>query len=652
MLRRWIIGLCLGLLLIGVEAIPAHAAENAQGDGQDLPTGLYILLNEGRVERVGLGAAGVQPVTPADVFVVDFAVAPDGRWIAYRGADGLYLYDMDDADAEPILLEGQTANFPPLRDGGQTMAWSPLGDALAYTTEYGARVAFNISADATQFTDIAASPLLHLAWSPGGNFLAAEAEANVWWLYRREANTMPLTGALPSAYGADWLDASRLVFAPQEGGLLTIDLANANAQTVLLPAARLYRYPYVRPDGNIAVLSRLPEEPVIGDNGAFYQLIDYTNDVATVIQTSSNDLDISGLSWVPRGELMLAFRGGALSLVLPLEGVGFALPVGNAVAFGWGSVLPVGAEGIAAGNDITFRAPSFGVMQAWRVPADGAPRQQLTQVDFDVIDFAINGQTLTYSSGGSLWVQDLATPDAVPVELARVNETATDLTFSPDGTQLYFVTTNIVDGGLWQVPVALTSEGELNAPTLILPNSEGTTVRWPAFAPNVNALLIHLVNERTEIAIFDPVSEAILTIGTYDRASWLADGRILAWDNNDGAALALIDSSVDPINVLPLWNQADLRLVDAVQFDPGTFWAVVQQRAPVGPSRATLGFVPITGGNFTPLADLGFLRNGRLSADGTQVVGIGGDSDQLMVVTDGAPTILQRPNGVTGVRWE
>ncbi len=638
MLRKLVLVGCL-LLLLAVGRVAA------QSDGQDLPTGLYILLNEGRVERVGLGAAGVQAVTPPDVFVVDFAVAPDGRWIAYRSADGLYLYDMEAPESDPLQVEGTTANFPPLRTGGQTLDWSPTGDALAYTTEYGARVAFNLSATGTQFTDIAVSPLRHLAWSPDGRYLAAEAEARVWWLYRREANAMPITGALPFSFGTSWLDGGRLVFAPAEGGLLLLDLDNVNTQTVIRPANRLYRYPYVRPDGRIAVLSRQPDEPVIGESGAFYQVIDAAT--GTVETTSENDLDVTGLSWVPRGELMLSFRDGALSLVLPLEGVGFALPVGSAVAFGWGALLPVGQEGIATGQDVTFRAPSFGVMQAWRLPADGSPRQQLTQVDFDVVDFALRGDTVAYSSGGSLWLQ---TGDE-PVELAKVNDTATDLTFSADGTLLYYVTTNIVDGGLWQV--ATTPTAELNAPTLILPNSEGVNVRRPAFAPNVNALLIHLVSESPEIAVFDPVSEALLTIDTYDRALWLVDGRMLAWRNApQGTELALIDSRVDPISVLPLWTTNAFEIVDAAQFDPGTFRAIVRTRQTFGPDRVTLGFVPITGGDFTPLADLGFIRAARLSADGLQVAGVSGDTDQLVIVNGDELSVLQRPGGIIAVRWE
>ncbi|MFW5690883.1 MAG: hypothetical protein ACOCXZ_00165, partial [Chloroflexota bacterium] len=196
---RWQVvwtALVLGAVLLG---LPSDRGA-AQGDGLNLPTELYILLNAGTVERYGLGAAGVTTITPDDVFVLDFAVAPDGNWLAYRTDSGLYVSNMTSDDA-PVQLEATSANFPPLRQGGQTLTWSPDAGALAYTTEYGVRVAVDIASGQPRFIDIAVSPLIHLSWSPGGAFLAAEAENDVWWLYRREAAAMPLTGALPSARG-------------------------------------------------------------------------------------------------------------------------------------------------------------------------------------------------------------------------------------------------------------------------------------------------------------------------------------------------------------------------------------------------------------------------------------------------------------------
>ena len=92
--RRIVLAL-LGLLLF---IMPTSAQ-----DGIDLPADLYLLLNEGIVQRVGLGRSGIAQVTPDDVFVLDFAVAPDDNWLAYRTQDGIMLVNMySNALPQPI----------------------------------------------------------------------------------------------------------------------------------------------------------------------------------------------------------------------------------------------------------------------------------------------------------------------------------------------------------------------------------------------------------------------------------------------------------------------------------------------------------------------------------------------------------------------
>ena len=272
---------CVLLLLVGGGWLAA------QEDGLDLPTELYVLRNNGIVERYGLGAAGVEAITPDGAFVLDFAVAPDNGWLAYRTEAGIYITYMPAYPEYDALLLEETGDYvPPTRGYGDTMAWSPLGDALAYTTPYGARIAFNVGGQPT-FGSIATSALLDLSWSPGETYLAVAAENAVWWIYRRQGTEMLLAGALPSSYGTAWLDDTRLIFAPGEGGLCLLDLANANAQSVILDASRYYRLPSVRPDGSIVVFSRQAEEPDIDSNSAYFQQLTYVNGVATVGEIST-----------------------------------------------------------------------------------------------------------------------------------------------------------------------------------------------------------------------------------------------------------------------------------------------------------------------------------------------------------------------------
>nr|MCU0476928.1 hypothetical protein [Anaerolineae bacterium] len=208
----------LSLLLIGLLAAPAHAQE----DGLNLPTELYTLLRDGSIERFGLGAAGVAEVTPeASAPAVDFGLSPDGVWIAYRtDAGALEVYNMVTPETRSIDPE---AGYPPYRGRGESIAWSPDGAALAYTRDGGLRVTFF---DGGQ-SDVPVSPLLGLMWSPDGKYLAAEAENDVWWVYRRDGVQMVLHAALPSSRGAAWVSPSLLMIAPAEGGLAVMDVANA-----------------------------------------------------------------------------------------------------------------------------------------------------------------------------------------------------------------------------------------------------------------------------------------------------------------------------------------------------------------------------------------------------------------------------------------
>src|ERR1051325_7483168 len=103
-----------------------------------LTTPLYLLTNNGQVQRIGLGTEGISVVTPQDAFVVDFGVAPDGNWLAYRTEKGLYIFNIYSQEAATI--EEGTADVPPSRGHGYTLAWSPTGDMIVYTPSYGARV--------------------------------------------------------------------------------------------------------------------------------------------------------------------------------------------------------------------------------------------------------------------------------------------------------------------------------------------------------------------------------------------------------------------------------------------------------------------------------------------------------------------------------
>ena len=64
MLRRLFLLLAMHLL-----TFPAAAQE-----ALELPADLFVLLNDGRIQRYGVGASGVRTVTPEGAYIIDFGV--------------------------------------------------------------------------------------------------------------------------------------------------------------------------------------------------------------------------------------------------------------------------------------------------------------------------------------------------------------------------------------------------------------------------------------------------------------------------------------------------------------------------------------------------------------------------------------------------
>jgi hypothetical protein len=246
--QLWIVALLLLLM-----AAPAAA----QDDGLNLPAELYILNNRGVVQQYGLGAEGTKTVTPEDQFVLDFGIAPDGNFIAYRTETTLEIRSLaDNSSVKSVVLDAE--DIPPFRGEGDSIAWSPIGDAVAYTTLYGAKVYFLSDESAVQLRE---GQFISLSWSPDGRYLAGEQENNIWWVYRRDRNTFLLASAIPSSLGLGWQPNGDLIFAPESGGLFTMNLNAGNTQTTLLDESWVYGLPVVQTDGTIAVFGRQKSDP-------------------------------------------------------------------------------------------------------------------------------------------------------------------------------------------------------------------------------------------------------------------------------------------------------------------------------------------------------------------------------------------------------
>lgn len=329
------------LLLIFILSLSLTVPMLAQ-DAVDLPAALYVLLNEGRIQRYGQGAEGISLVTPEDEFIVDFGVAPNGSWLAYRTETDLILRDIRD-DSSLSVASGD-AGAPPVRGRGETIAWSPDGDALAVTTDYGARVYFStlvtvpdaLAGIAFNEVDLREGAFVQVLWSPDGGFLAAEASENVWWIYRREGSALVLHSAIIAAVDAAFVNSSEIVFVPTTGGLTLMNLAQANTQTILLDDTWNYHLPYLLPDGMLAVFGRQKVDVTLAENQG--RLLGLTPGVAEISYLSEVPVTLDDARWAPGGEWLVTFADGVFTLTNPVTGATFALPVTGAVAYTWGPV--------------------------------------------------------------------------------------------------------------------------------------------------------------------------------------------------------------------------------------------------------------------------------------------------------------------------
>lgn len=641
--------------LLFVCLLGIFSSVSAQTDGFNLPTDLYILLNEGIVQRYGLGAEGTTIVTPTTDFVIDFAVAPDDNWIAYRTESGITLADMANPNQIRVLLESViTADFPPIRQGGQTMTWSNDGTQLAYTTTSGVRVALNLGTNQVVFTNILTSPVKHLSWSPNGTFLAIEIENNIWWIYRRERNEMILAGALPSSFGTAWQDDTRLIFAPQEGGLLVLDLGNLNEQYALRNDGQRYFLPVIRDDGDLIAFASNADNP---EENAIWTRMTVSGNIAAVAEFANAPTDIRGARWAIDGNSLIALRDNQMTLLIPNWAVVLPLPVGDVVAYGWGAKRPPMARGVQMSHAAFFRAPDlFGVMQVWRLPNDGTAPVPLTTEQADVMAYVVNSTStiLFYVSDDQLWRMPIQTEQTSAVAIAsQLGDHPPDVILSPDETAVLYITAGEL-GGLWRVD----SMGE-SPPERILPNPDGGQYRQPRFAPNINALLLAITRpERmTQYVVYDPVADALLNVGNYTRAGWLPDGRIIGYIRQMlsltevTSQLQIIDLSQDPILPVTIWEDRQTQLVDFLPTSGNNWLMIVAKMLPYGTQKGVL--LEYSDRIVASKRELGWLINPVLSPDGLRMASLTRPHGLLIIhdLSTGDKTLLQSPLGIIDFRW-
>lgn len=639
MLRRITFALLLALLFQITQA----------QDGLDLPSALYVLTSTGQVQRFGVGIEGLSTVTPDDQKVLDFGVAPDDNWIAFRTEKGLYFRNIYSGQQEQI--EDQRAGQPTMTGHGDTIAWSPGGDAVAYTTPNGTRVRFAGIANPS-FIDLNEGASLNLIWSPGGEYLAAEADANAWWLYYRQGEYLLLAGKIPSAVGLAWVSRSEVVFAPADGGLIKMDLANANFQTVLLDDTWFYALPALLPDGTITAIGREKSDTTVAEGSG--RLVGLAPGAARSTYLSETPVEISGLRQTPGGQFLIALKGGVLALIIASTGTGLTLPVSDVAAFSWGPRPLERVNGLPmSSNGYFLAALEADVQQIWRLPQDGSFAVPLTTSSVNITQYAVSpdAQQLAFvTADNRLWLQ---AGDGEPRQLATLSEDSIgDVAFSLNGQQIAYIDLNAEQGGFNLVAA------ETGDSLLTLPNSDDSLYTRMEFAPNLNAVLLEFSRSSAGrfYTLLDLNSSEALEVGQYDAAIWLPDGRLLAYQSQ-GAQSALVQQMVviDPatMQAQPLASIPYPARILNMRALIGIRARLVIGSYQIGPRAVNVVDVLTTRGDLSGAGTGGFMVYPALSPDGRFLAGQTHNSGPLTIrdLQTGRQVVLNAPPEISLFRW-
>lgn len=663
----------LAAITLFLPALPLTStppAALAQGQSLPLPADLFVLMENGQVMRIGQEGGFAQPITPADQVAVDFAVAPDGQWIAYRTAGSaedstntfLAMTSIDGQSGQ--LLEFEEAGQPPITGRGQTLAWSPDGAVIAYTTEAGLRVYLAGMGEygGPLFLTLEGGPFLNLIWSPGGGYLAAEAESNVWFIYRRETGSIVFAGQIPASAGLAWTREGVLALAPPSGGLIALDVRDGS-QTVLLGAEVVVSQPTLitgerliflvhEASGQRFAARRFGTVSILGGD---YQVFDASLELTAAMR------------WLPDGVALLAQVDGVLTIIEPrtdtrrelLEGV---------KAYAWGPLPPEEISGLLLPANLYFLAQDeAGVAQLWRLPADGRPAEQVTTEPHNVLDFGISpdGSRIAYTSGGSLIVAN--SDGSAGFEVSPVVErpgAGAQPAWSPDGSLIAFVR-----DGIWIVPATGGARTELitDVVSADTPPDRIRVYMRPRWSPDGTLLLI-------DIGYYEGRGQGILPITggqalelpvfTSDSA-WLPNGQVLAWGHGVAyvqpglylvnpadlsSAVTVLDESWQVIDAVPLANEVARMLRSTGGSDT------------LGPGAVQPYLVPLIADALpVPDGQGGLLEGPVLEPHGQFVAGLRavnfsefGLAGRLVILNleTGERFAVETPGDVWGLKWE
>lgn len=110
--------------------------------------------------------------------------------------------------------------------GTRLIVWSPQRDKVAYATAQGLQVCIDDPAGpGEQFVLLSCRAFEELSWSETGEYLAARQTNGDWYVFRFKGHSAAAIYQT-DATTLEWVSPHGIVFVPQAGGLILVDLRN------------------------------------------------------------------------------------------------------------------------------------------------------------------------------------------------------------------------------------------------------------------------------------------------------------------------------------------------------------------------------------------------------------------------------------------
>ena len=559
-----------------------------------------------------LGAA--YPAGAGATLELDAALSPDGRWIAYAGADagGMHLYRTPAASG--TMAAGARRLTPAGRAYQRAPQWSPDGRVVAFTAD---RRIWTVGAADCPGAD--SVPHLLVAPAPGAGWVASPAWA-------------PDGRAI--AYVEDDVIQIRAVSWVGHCGVPVIDPTTGPAHALRTAAGTPYALSW-SPDGrwlafasgNAAFLSGAQPwgSPMNVGNAApsVLWLADTAGRRALPL-TDSRALNTAP-AWLPdgRGLVFVSNRDGPRDLYeLAIDGTGHSAGAAARLTVGLDAhTVSVGRDGRHLAYTV-FRQRS----NVWAFPLGAGVPHVLTRGHESVEGMALSpdGRQLAFDSDRdgvrALYLVG-ATPrdDGALASPVRVTAGGDDFMphWSPDGRELAFYRIDASGARLLAtVPAAPAAGSTLPVPRGVVAASWPHDQWYPSWSPDGRSLVFHSYRDLlpdlyvvTRLRDGTPGSAWTaprqLTTGGGADARWSPDGRRIAYWRHDGLWTVAPDGRA-PVRLVALdtarAGAAGTGAAGTVQWSPDG--AVLYYKWIDGDGGARIWVVPRTGGVPHPVVQL------------------------------------------------